>query len=84
MKEIKSIGGNVMANVIKEGKITESRLEEALAARDRLIIELLVTILDEKLVVERPVLRERLANFVQLSSHDDELKDTLYALIQKL
>ncbi|GGG29505.1 hypothetical protein GCM10007425_25180 [Lysinibacillus alkalisoli] len=73
-----------MANVIKEGKITESRLEEALAARDRLIIELLVTILDEKLVVERPVLRERLANFVQLSSHDDELKDTLYALIQKL
>lgn len=73
-----------MANLIKEGKITESRLEEALAARDRLIIELLVTILDEKLVVERPVLRERLANFVQLSSHDDELKDTLYALIQKL
>lgn len=73
-----------MANLIKEGKITESRLEEALAARDRLIIELLVTILDEKLVVERPVLRERLANFVQLSSHDEELKDTLYALIQKL
>ena len=65
-------------------KITPERLEEALNARDRLIIELLVHVLDEKLVIERPVLRERLGNLVQLSDHDAELKETLQALINKL
>lgn len=65
-------------------KIAPERLEEALNARDRLIIELLVHVLDEKLVIERPVLRERLGNLVQLSDHDAELKETLQALINKL
>lgn len=68
-----------MAKVSKEAKITPERLEEALNARDRLIIELLVNVLDEKLVIERPVLRERLGNLVQLSDHDAELKK-LYKL----
>lgn len=74
-----------MANGSKSvAKITPERLEEALNARDRLIIELLVNVLDEKLVIERPVLRERLGNLVQLSDHDAELKETLQALINKL
>lgn len=74
-----------MANVSKAAaKIAPERLEEALNARDRLIIELLVHVLDEKLVIERPVLRERLGNLVQLSDHDAELKETLQALINKL
>lgn len=73
-----------MAKKIKEGKITESRVQEALDIRDRLIIELLVKVLDEKLVIERPILRERLSNFVELGEYDEELKDTLYAIINKL
>ncbi len=68
----------------KDAKIAPERLEEALVMRDRLIIELLVKVLDEKLVIERPVLRERLENLVQLSDNDDELKETLFALINKL
>ena len=73
-----------MAKVAKVAEITPERLEEALNARDRLIIELLVHVLDEKLVIERPVLRERLGNFVELSNHDAQLKETLHALINKL
>jgi len=67
-----------------DAKITPERLEEALNVRDRLIIELLVQVLDEKLVIERPVLRERVANLVDLSDHDEELKETIYAVINKL
>ncbi|EON71073.1 phosphate-starvation-inducible protein PsiE [Lysinibacillus sphaericus] len=67
-----------------DAKITPERLEEALNVRDRLIIELLVQVLDEKLVIERPVLRERLGNLVDLSNHDAELKETLTAVINKL
>lgn len=73
-----------MAKVKKDAKITPERLEEALNVRDRLIIELLVQVLDEKLVIERPVLRERLGNLVDLSNHDAELKETLTAVINKL
>lgn len=73
-----------MAKKVKEGKITPERLEEALNVRDRLIIELLVKVLDEKLVIERPILRERVENFVELGDYDDELKETLYALVKKL
>lgn len=74
-----------MAKVSKaDAKITPERLEEALNARDRLIIELLVAVLDEKIILEKPVLRERLGNFVELSNHDAELKETLHALINKL
>lgn len=73
-----------MAKVSKAAEISPERLEEALNARDRLIIELLVHVLDEKLVIERPVLRERLGNFVELSDHDAQLKETLHALINKL
>ncbi|MEY9971597.1 hypothetical protein ABH966_001970 [Lysinibacillus sp. RC46] len=73
-----------MANAAKTGKITPERLEEALNVRDRLVIELLVQVLDEKLVIERPVLRERVANLVDLSDHDAELKETIHAVINKL
>ena len=73
-----------MAKKVKVGNITESRLEEALNVRDRLIIELLVKVLDEQLVIERPILRERVENLVELSDYDDELKETLYALVNKL
>ncbi|MFJ7649734.1 phosphate-starvation-inducible protein PsiE [Lysinibacillus sp. NPDC097279] len=74
-----------MANAAKnDAKITPERLEEALDVRDRLIIELLVKVLDEKLVIERPVLRERLGNLVDLSKYDAELKETLHAVINKL
>ncbi|MEK5233984.1 phosphate-starvation-inducible protein PsiE [Lysinibacillus sp. FSL K6-0232] len=74
-----------MAKAAKtDAKITPERLEEALDVRDRLIIELLVQVLDEKLVIERPVLRERLGNLVDLSKHDAELKETLHAVINKL
>ena len=65
-------------------KITESRLEEALNVRDRMIIELLVQVLDEQLVIERPILRERLSNLIKLSNHDEELKETTQALVNKL
>ena len=67
-----------------DAKITPERLEEALNVRDRLIIELLVQVLDEKLVIERPVLRERLGNLVVLADHDAELKETIHAVINKL
>jgi len=67
-----------------DAKITPERVEEALDIRDRLIIELLVSVLDEKLVIERPILKERLANLVELSNHDDELKETIHALVNKL
>ena len=74
-----------MAKAINlDAKITESRLEEALNVRDRMIIELLVQVLDEQLVIERPILRERLGNLINLSSHDAELKETLQALTNRL
>ncbi|MFJ7734292.1 phosphate-starvation-inducible protein PsiE [Lysinibacillus sp. NPDC097231] len=73
-----------MAKAAKDANITPERLEEALNVRDRLIIELLVQVLDEKLVIERPVLRERLGNLVDLSQHDAELKETIHAVINKL
>ncbi|MFJ6209681.1 phosphate-starvation-inducible protein PsiE [Lysinibacillus sp. NPDC092081] len=74
-----------MAKAAKaDAKITPERLEEALNVRDRLVIELLVQVLDEKLVIERPVLRERVANLVDLSDHDAELKETIHAVINKL
>jgi len=64
--------------------ITESRLQEALNVRDRMIIELLVQVLDEQLVIERPILRERLSNLIKLSTYDEELKETTQALVNKL
>lgn len=73
-----------MAKALKTGKIAPERVDEALQVRDRLIIELLVKVLDEKLVIERPILKERLANLVELSDNDDELKETIHALINKL
>ncbi|MFJ8237797.1 phosphate-starvation-inducible protein PsiE [Ureibacillus sp. NPDC094379] len=73
-----------MAKALKTGKIAPERVDEALQVRDRLIIELLVKVLDEKLVIERPILKERLANLVELSDNDNELKETIHALINKL
>lgn len=67
-----------------KAKIHEDRLEEALNVRDRMIIELLIQVLHEQLVIERPVLRERLGNLIKLSDSDDQLKETLQALVNKL
>lgn len=67
-----------------KAQIAPERLEEALNIRDRMIIELLVQVLDEQLVIERPVLRERLGNLIKLSTNDDQLKETLQALVNKL
>ena len=67
-----------------KAQITEARLEEALNVRDRMIIELLVQVLDEQLVIERPILRERLSNLIKLSNYDEELKETTQALVNKL
>ncbi|OCS90624.1 phosphate-starvation-inducible protein PsiE [Caryophanon latum] len=73
-----------MAKKINMGKITESRLEEGLTVRNNLVIETLVQVLDEQLVVERHILQERLSNLVDLSKYDEELKDTVRALIMKM
>lgn len=77
-------GKKIMAKTLKTGQIHEDRLAEAMDARDRLIIELLVSVLDEKLVIERHILKERMSNLVELSDYDNDLKDTLHALIHKL
>lgn len=68
----------------KDAKITPERVEEALKIRDSLIIELLVNVLDEKLIIERHILKERLANLVELADHDAELKETIHGIINKL
>ncbi|ATP41123.1 phosphate-starvation-inducible protein PsiE [Solibacillus sp. R5-41] len=73
-----------MAKKVKEYAIAPERVEEALNVRDRMVIELLVQVLDEQLVIERPVLHERLQNLIELSGHDRELKDTLHGLTKKL
>lgn len=67
-----------------KAKIHEDRLEEALNMRDRMILELFVQVLHEQLVIERPVLRERLGNLIKLSDSDEQLKETLQALVNKL
>ena len=73
-----------MAKKVKEYTINPNRVEEALLIQNRMLLELLVQVLDEQLVIERPILHERLANLVELSNHDRELKDTLHGLTQKL
>lgn len=49
-----------------------------------MLLELFVQVLDEQLVIERPILHERLENLIELSNHDRELKDTLHGLTEKL
>ncbi len=73
-----------MAKKPKVGKITESRLQEAMAIRNEVFIELIAQVLHEQLVIERPILHERMENLVELADYDQELKETLYALIKKL
>jgi len=73
-----------MAKKPKVGKIAESRLQEAMAIRNEVFIELIAQVLHEQLVIERPILHERMENLVELADHDQELKETLYALIKKL
>ena len=73
-----------MAKKPKVGKITESRLEEAMAVRNEVFIELVAQVLHEQLVIERPILHERMENLVELANYDEELTETLYALIKKL
>lgn len=68
----------------KDAKISPERVDEALSIRDRLIIELLVSVLDEKLVIERHILKERLANLVELADYDAELKETLHGIVAKM
>ena len=73
------------SKVIKaNAKISPERLEEALDIRDRLIIELLVKVLDEKLVIEKHILKERIANLIELAGYDEELNETLHGVINKL
>jgi hypothetical protein len=72
-------------SVIKpNAKIAPGRESEAMAIRNNLIIELLVNVLDEKLIIERHILRERLANLIELADYDDELTETLHGVINKL
>lgn len=73
-----------MAKKPKVGKITESRLQEAMVIRNEVFIELIAQVLHEKLVIERPILHERMENLVELANYDEELTETLYALIKKL
>ena len=73
-----------MAKKPKVGKITESRLEEAMVIRNEVFIELIAQVLHEQLVIERPILHERMENLVELANYDEELTETLYALIKKL
>ncbi|MEK5080968.1 phosphate-starvation-inducible protein PsiE [Solibacillus sp. FSL W7-1436] len=73
-----------MAKKVKEYKINPDRVEEALLIQNRMLIELFVQVLHEQLVIERPVLHERLENLIELSDNDRDLKDTLHALTQKL
>ena len=73
-----------MAKKPKVGKITESRLQEAMAIRNEVFIELIAQVLHEKLVIEKPILHERMENLVELANYDEELTETLYALIKKL
>ena len=73
-----------MAKKPKVGKITESRLQEAQAIRTELFIQLIAQVLHEQLVIERPILHERMENLVELANYDEELAETLYALIKKL
>ena len=73
-----------MAKPVKHYEISPERVDEALAKRDRMIIELLVQVLDEQLVIERHTLRERLGNLVELSDSDPQLKETLHGLVDKL
>lgn len=73
-----------MAKKVKEYKINPDRVEEALLIQNRMLIELFVQVLDEQLVIERPVLHERLENLIELSDNDRDLKDTLHVLTQKL
>ena len=73
------------SKAIKENaKITPERVDEALTIRDRLIIELLLSVLDEKLIIERHILKERLANLVELADYDAELKETLHGIVAKM
>lgn len=67
-----------------DAKISPAREQEALAIRNELVIELLVDVLDEKLVVERHILKERLANLIELAKYDDELTETLHGVVNKL
>ncbi|AMO86059.1 hypothetical protein JOC25_000754 [Solibacillus kalamii] len=73
-----------MAKKVKEYKINPDRVEEALLVQNRMLLELLVQVLDEQLVIERPILHERLGNLIELSDNDRDLKDTLHGLTQKL
>lgn len=67
-----------------DAKIVPERKEEALKILDSLIIKLFVSVLDEKQIIERHILKERLANLIELSHHDEELKETLHALVNEL
>lgn len=69
---------------MKEYTINPERVEEALLVQNRMLIELFVQVLDEQLVIERPILHERLSNLIELSDNDRDLKDTLHGLTQKL
>nr|WP_106781726.1 phosphate-starvation-inducible protein PsiE [Lysinibacillus timonensis] len=67
-----------------DAKIVPERLEEALVKRDRLILQLIINVLDEKQILERHILKERVANLIELSDGDDDLKETMHALLNQI
>ncbi len=67
-----------------DAKIIPERLEEALVERDRLVLQIIISVLDEQQILERHILKERVANLIELADHDDDLKETVHALINKI
>ncbi|HWL23951.1 MAG TPA: phosphate-starvation-inducible protein PsiE [Ureibacillus sp.] len=67
-----------------DAKIVPERLQEGLLERDRLILQIIISVLDEKQILERHILKERVANLIELADHDADLKETLHALINKI
>lgn len=67
-----------------DAKITPERLDEALLERDRLVLQIIISVLDEQKILERHTLKERVANLIELSTHDEDLKETIHALINKI
>ncbi|KGR77888.1 hypothetical protein [Ureibacillus manganicus] len=67
-----------------DAKVTPERLQEGLLERDRLILQIIISVLDEKQILERHILKERVANLIELADHDDELKETIHALLNRI
>ncbi len=67
-----------------DAKVVPERLEQGLLERDRLILQIIISVLDEKQILERHILKERVANLIELSEHDEDLKETIHALLNRI